>query len=678
MLSDDKQPVRRTVIVTSGPLSQAAGKYVADLMVCRGGPAAAVAVVDADAADVDAAAAGVEDEGFPASLQQALTRISPPNLGSVLAESGWRLVYPRDLQVFLVADTTTDGDKRIRVLSQWVVDVAYRYLGLECLPTLIWLASDVPAETISCLTGTAAPPFAQNIVALSVLNEEGLLLPEASGLSLLTGELLWCLVATPLQDQFAEWAASTDTLAGGATPITTVGLTAWSWSPKAAEAAYIRQWLQDVLALWLAVPAVDPPLEGLHVWLQEQALDLAGLWARLSADIDQACPAYAHLARTYPWPWQMRDHVQALKQAYEADVAAIAGQKQAAALCQAEILPQASETLRRELAAMMDTRPIGGSATAVAWLWALARTWDDLYEQLLDEAATYDGLDADLAEERGEVEAQLREWLETWPGGAWRYWARVWRWPALGWRYWQMRQLGLRLAALLGQQSVRQRQRSRQTAVGQTLAELGRLARQWHRQAGEIGEMLASWQGAISGDDVAIADSLPGICRKLTLPVPLYARLVPDLPQEAALAAEAVSGLGRQIERLDAALLADLRQVAAARLVGVWQITAVDVLAAAHETPADWAQWQRAAWEAAAPLWRYDEGCLPETARRSDDAWACFIGAGAGELPPLLTQGDGAAGGLSQTSGLESGDRQRLFFLRLRRGLTPEAMVLAR
>ncbi|MBP6470783.1 MAG: hypothetical protein KA773_10105 [Chloroflexi bacterium] len=671
MLSDDKQPVRRTVIVTSGPLSQVAGQYLADLMVCRGGPAAAVVVVDADAA-------GAEDEGFLASLQQALTRISPPNLGSVLAESGWRLVYPRDLQVFLVADTTTDGDKRIRVLSQWVIDAAYRYLGLECLPTLIWLASGPPAETISCLAGTVAPPFTQNIVALSVLNEEGLLLPEASGLSLLTGELLWCLVATPLQAQFAEWAASTDTLAGGATPITTVGLTAWSWSPKAVEAAFIRQWLQDVLALWLAGPAVDPPSEGLHVWLQEQALDRAGLWARLSADIDQACPAYAHLARTYPWPWQMHAHVQALKQAYEADVATIAGQKQAAALCQAEILPQASETLRRELAAMMDTRPIGGSATAVAWLWALARTWDDLYEQLLDEAATYDGLDADLAEERGEVEAQLRERLESWPGGAWRFWARVWRWPALGWRYWQLRQLGLRLAALLGQQSVRQRQRAGQTAVGQTLAELGHLARQWHRQAGEIGEMLASWQGAIGGDDAATVDSLSGICRELALPVSLYARLVSDLPQEAALAAEAVSGLGRQIERLDAGLLADLRQVAAARLAGVWQITAVHVLAAAHETPAQWGLWRRAAWEAASPLWRYDEGCLPETSRRPRDAWTCFIGAGVSELPALWAQGDGATAEFAQASWLESGDRRRLFLLRLRRGLTPEAMVMSK
>jgi len=667
MILDNKQSVRRTVIVTAGPLSQAAGQYVADLMVCRDGPAAAVAVVDVDVADA-------EEVGFLTLLQQALSRISPPDLGSVLAKSGWELMYPRDLQVFLVADTTADGDRGIRVLSKWVVDAAYRYLGLECLPTLIWLASGTQAETISCLVGTVAPPFAQNIVALSLLNEEGLLLPEASGLSLLAAELLWCLIATPLQAQFTEWAASPETLAGGATPITTVGLAAWSWSPEAAEAVYVRQWLHDVLTMWLSVPTVVPPLEGVHVWLQAQALDRAGLQARLSEDATHVAPAYVHLARTYPWPWQMRAHAQALKEAYEADIAAIVGQKQVAALRQAEILRQASETLRRELAVMLDAQPIGGSATAVAWLWALARAWDDLYELLLDEAATYDGVDADLAGERGEVEAQLREQLETWPSAAWRYWVAVWRWPALGWRYWQLRQLGLRLAALLGQQLVRQRQKAGQTAVGQTLAELGRLARQWHRQAGEIGEMLASWQGIVGGDEVAAVDSLAGVCQEMALPTSLYARLVPDLPQEAALAAAAVRGLGRQIEQIDAGLLVDLRRLAAARLDGVWQITAVDVLAAAHETAEEWELWRRTAWETAAPLWRYDEGCVPETSRHPRDVWTCFIGAGVSELPAVWAQEKG----MIQVSWLESGDRRRLFLLRLRRGLTPEALAMSK
>lgn len=674
MSSDEKQAVRRTVIVTLGPLAQTAGTYFMDLLTDRDGPHTAVAVVNL-------VETGMTDEGaFLDSLAQALTHISPPNLGSLLAQTGWQLVYPRDLQIFLVADTGADGDGRIRAFSQQVVDAVYGHLGLECLPTLIWLASGSPEETAVCLQGCVTPPLAQNILALSLLNEEGLRLAEPAALCHLTGELLWCLITTPLQVHFAEWATPAETVADGATPITTVGLTAWGWSPERAREVFARQWLQDVLALWLTNPAAAPSAQALHIWLQERALDRAGLTTRLQGDGQESSPNYAHLARHYPWPWQMRAHLQGLRGCYEEDTAVIADQKRQVATHQADTLRQVTEALSADLVERINAQPIGGSVAAAVWLWALAATCDDLYEQMLDDNATYDGLDADLAEERGAIEATLRESLESWPGDSWRYWLglmlRPWRWPGLAWRYWRLRQLGLRLAALLSQQIVRHRQRVIQAGVGQTLAEMSRLVRQWHGRAGEIEAMLASW-----GQDMqTIATSPPehdsGFCQALPLPSALYAQFVPNIHQEAALAAKVVDGLGRQIERLDEDLFIELRQLAEERLAVVWRTTAVDVLAATFETAEEWAQWRRAAWQAASPVWRYDEGCLPQMSRRSDGVWACFIGAGASKLPAMLALEESAAVELEPVSWLESGDSRRLFLVRLRRGLTPAALML--
>jgi hypothetical protein len=687
MLMVEKQTVRRTIVVTWGTLATAAGDYFADVLARRNGPAPAIAVVNAP---VSAAGPipGQDDSAFSAGLLTALAQISPPNLGSLLAQDGWWLAQPRDLQLFLVADVVAGGEQAVRRLSQAVTDAAYRYLGLECAPTLIWLAAEDEATAV-CLSGSASPPFAQNIVALSPLNEEGLRLTDVTALAQITGELLWCLIATPFQAQFADWASSPGNAGmGSVTPLTVAGLSVWEWSPAAALEQFSHRWLQDVLAFWLNPADGALPAERIYGWLQAQGLDREGLAGRLLTETPGA-PAYGRLARHYPWPWRLPAYAQALKREYEADTVVVADYRQQAGQQVTAVLEETTARLADFVTELLAGQPVGGSALASEWLWSLATICDGLYEQMLDEAATYDGIDANLAEERGEVEAHLRTRLETWPGPSWRRWLalalRPWRWPKLIWRYWQVRQLGVRLAALLAQQSARQRQKGRQTVVSQTLAEIGRLARQWHGYADEWGEMLGNWQRWVIGQ--AATDPGPenptvtgleagGPLTVLPLPKALYGQMIADGREEAALAAATVGGLGAQVRQLDERLLNELRRLATTRLEALREVTAVDVLAALHETPLAWEQWWQTARQMATPLWRYDESCLPETARRASDVWSCFVGAGASCLPDALTQaGIAAVGELEQAQWLESADRRRLIILRLRRGLTPEAMT---
>ncbi|MBK8989886.1 MAG: hypothetical protein IPM39_28125 [Chloroflexi bacterium] len=683
MVSDEQKKVTRTLVVTWGALAEMAGQGLSQLLVNRRGPAAAVTVVQAPQEGAP------DDEPFNENLVAALNHISQPNISSLLAGQGWLLARPRDMQIFLVADVAAKRAGYIRALSQHIGDAIYRHLGLECAPTLIWLAPDNNDDAASCLEESAAPPFFQTILALNVLNEEGLRLSDPAALGLVAGELLWGLVATPLQACVPEWVAAHDTATlSSATPIASVGLAVWQWSPSETIPRFIRRWVQEVLSFWLAAPEESLTAPALHAWLQAQQLDREGLTARFTAGEPFAAPSYARLARHYPWPWQMRQHLQSLKQSYEADAARLQEQKQANNQIVGEIIRATGREFVDSLTTSLDGEPVGGMVAAVVWLSALAALCDDLYEQMLDDAAAYDGLDTDLAEERGEVEAGMRACLESWPGGYWRHWLgvglRVWRWPTLAWRYWRLRQTGLRLAGLLAQQSVRQRQRLAQTAVNQTLAELARLARQWQGQVAELGDMLASWQrseadeslteGSPTAPDAPIYTDIP--LNRLRFPEALYLHLFPDGRQEATWAAERLGGLGRQIGRLDETLFVGLHRLAEGRMAGVWQATAVTVLSAHLTTSADWTAWWQSAWQAATPLWRYDESRLPETARRPHDTCSWFIGAGASRLPEHLTaEGAVAAAELEQTSWLDSADRERLILFRLRRGLTAQAMA---
>jgi hypothetical protein len=683
MVFDAQSKTTRTLVVTWGALAETAGESLAGLLVKRRGPEAAVAVVGASPVG------GVGDESFAESLITALNQISRPNISSLLAGQGWLLARPRDLQIFLVADITPEGAGGIRALSQHIGDLIYRHLGLECAATLIWLAPDNSADAARCLEESAAPPLFASILALSVLNEEGLRLPDPAALGPLAGEMLWCLIATPLQSSAPDWVMAHDSGAmGSATPISSVGLAVWQWSPAEATPCFIRRWVQETLAGWLAAPEANPGRVALHTWLQAQQLDRAGLAARLDLGETLAAPPYSRLAQHYPWPWQMRQHLQVLKQQYEADSARVQAQKEAIHQTAAEILQATGQQLADSLAASLDAQPGGGATAAGIWLSLLAATCDELYEQMLDEAAAYDGVDADLAEARGEAEAEMRVGLENWPVAHWRPWLgiglRVWRWPRLAWRYWRLRQVGLWLAGLLAQQSARQRQKLGQTAVAQTLAELGRLARQWQGQVAELGDMLASWQRS-GADDLptknspAASDGQTGAAAplyKLPFSEALYLHLFPDSQQEADWAAERLGGLGRQLERLDETLFVELRRLAEKRMAVVWETTAVTVLTTNLTAPAEWARWWQDARQAATPLWRCDESRLPELSRRPQDTCSWFVGAGASHLPDqLLAEGAVAAAELEQTTWIDSADRERLIHLRLRRGLTAQAMA---
>jgi hypothetical protein len=660
--------VARTLIITWGGLAKAAGEQLSLRLRERQGPATAVAVIHLP----EAGANGAE---FTTQLGTVLTQVSPPNLPGLLAQTGWRLRPEREIRLILVLDAVAEADRMAQWAGQSVVDAAYRQLGVECQVTLLWLAPEMEETVEACLQATASFSYTPYVMALSLTNETGLRLPVPEALSTIGAEVLWSLCTTPFYDFLKGVLTDVDQIYTGLPALVSLGISVWEWSPTAVFNVYSRRWQQTVLSHWLSRAETEPAPEAVAAWQQEQALDKGSLVAGLVAARDTLRPAYSALARHFPWPWHVPGQINQLKSLFQEDMAAMAAVGKQAAQDMAGKREQAAEQIALYLASVLDGQPIAGIDTAAQWVWSLADAFDAAYEQMLDEAAAYDGIDSDLAVERGQVEAQIRERLSNWPGAHWRYWLgvvwRFWRWPKLFWRYWQLRQLGLRLAGLLMQQSVRLREQAKHATAARLMAELARLARQEHSCVTEIGEMLASWQGEIRNEKEEGQDEMEMGVVLLPVPDELYDRLIIDAEQEAILAAEAIGGLGQQLRQLDDAIVIPLAKLAGERLAGLWTLTAVDILDALLSTTHDWQAWQQAAWQAATPLWRYDEGQLSETARRENWTGVCVIGAGVDRLAATMTEH--ASSALTEDGNschwLAAADHRRLIVIRLRRGL---------
>lgn len=689
MNSDENNWVARTLIITWGELAKAAGDQLLLRLRERNGPETAVAVTHLSEVEADG-------EELARNLANALTLISPPNLPGLLAQAGWRLRPEREIRVVLVLDAAAEANQMAQWVGQIAVGAVYRQLGIECQVTLLWLAPEM-TETVEyclqtvCLQAAASFSYSPHVMALSLTNETGLRLPAPEALSTIGAEVLWSLCATPFYDFLKELLTDADQLYTGAPPLVSLGISVWEWSPPAVFEAYSRRWQQTVLGHWLSRAETGPSPEAIAVWQQEQALDKESLLTSLVAAHNMPLIAYSVLARHFPWPWHVPSQVNQLKSLFQEDMENMAAFRKQAAQELAGKQEQTAEQITLYLTSVLDEQPIAGIDAAAQWAWSLADAFDAIYEQMLDEAATYDGIDNDLAVERGQVEAEIREVLNDWPGAHWRHWLgvawRFWQWPKLVWRYWQLRQLGLRLAGLLVQQSVRQREQTKHAAVARLMAELARLARQEHSRVAEIGEMLATLQdergeksgngyAAEAGNEAKADECSAGI---VLLPVPdmLYDHFIVDAEQEAILAAEAVGGLGQQLRQLDDAIIVPLNKLAEARLAGVWEKTAVDALDALLPTDQDWVVWQQVAWQAATPLWRYDEGQLSEAARRENWTGTCVIGAGADRLMTAFARRmEMALGNDGQSCyPLLSSDRRRLVVIRLRRGVALSGLM---
>ena len=657
-------PIRRTLVLTVGPVADGAGEAFKERVMAAPGVETAVAVLQASAD---------RGNGVDASRQltDTLTRISPPSLSQSLAEAGWQLVEPRRLHLILLADTAPGAEQKIRIVGETAVTTIYRHLGMDSSVTLIWLAEAIDTDAESCVHASFS--FVPQVVALSLLNEDGLRLPETVALSQTAAELVWCLTGTPFYHYLAESLAASEDVYTGQSLVTAMGVAVWGWSQTAVYEALLKRWQAGVYARWLAKAEADPTPEMIATWLQQQKLDSDGVKTATSATLSTGVtakrfppsPDYERVARDWPWPWALNKQIVHLKEMFQADGDNITVFKQHAEQQLHLLKGDADERLFTFLGNLLDTQPEAGIDVASRWAWSLQAAWDGLYEQMQDDAATYDGIDQDLAGERGLIDGEIREWQEGWPGGPWSRWLpyswRVWQWPQLAWHYWHLRQLGLRLARVLAQQSGRRQEKAVQGLVAKTMSELARQGRQWHGRVEEVGEMLKAERGRMK--DEGENDEWVGLEIK---------GLAVEMGEETKVAAEAIGGLGRQLRLLDDVVLQNLDAVAQERLQGVWAVTAVDLLESLYPTPDAWQSWWQSMHHRAAPLWCYDEGLLSEADRQQQWTGTCVLGAGVDRLPDMSNpvHVNGTSPPEKTISRIPSADHSRLLIIRIRHGVT--------
>lgn len=663
-----RQMAQRTLILTEGIIAQESGQRLQRTLQERPSPAPALAVVDCHEQ---------EWEVWETAVAAALTHISPPNLAAQLHRTGWQLAEPAEIVLILLADVSPGSGQRVSELLSQTSALVYTHLGLESVPMLIWLASDVDPQTLTdCLAQQLL--LAYPALALSLRNESGLRLPAPENLAESGAELLWLLTTTPLRE-LGEWInGSQGEGYGNEMTFCTVGLHVWRWSSVAVQARFLHRWLTEVLAHWLARTPETATLTQVSSWLEASAISPAGFASHVLAPAEQRIPDFYAENWLMPFPWRIRQHLADMYLAEAADEEEVTKLQPLAQLRMAEPLEQAVRSLTTEAQALLDAFPIAGIAYVCDWLQQAAAICRQTCEQLLDQQEVQQGSDGFLANERGLLAAQLKEWLSGWPESGWRAWLRVafrpWRWPFYLWRYWQLRQAGQQLSEILRRQAGRRRQETIQAAIRQALCETERLIWHKHNQVEEIGDLLSALARELSQEVSAAYLAEDAICATgLTswLPTPwsLYERLAPDPAAEAISAAAACGGLGQQLNRLDERIGVTLTQFGAKRLTAVKRFTTVDILLAALSVKEPLLTIWQNGWEAASPLWRYDEARLNESARAWQRQRAFVCGGDAPSLADLL--GDAA----EAITWIDSADREQLFVLRARTGLTLSALT---
>ncbi|MEW5989098.1 MAG: hypothetical protein AB1791_20925, partial [Chloroflexota bacterium] len=251
--------VQRSLVVTCGPLANQVGERLTARLQERVGPAEVVAVVAADHAQ---------------ALESALVQISQMAGKANLSQKGWQLERFNEIAVYLILDLDERDDLDVPELMATIAAAAHRQLGATTTALLLSLVTDSVRQQDDKVTRwpgdkvaedssatpsplhpvTLAPPhlFPRGAFILSLLNEEGLRLADASTMVETAAEALWAFIATPLHDTL-EWLATQSPNAG----LSTLGLHVWGWSPTPWQEALTRRWLLDVLTCWLSAVEED-------------------------------------------------------------------------------------------------------------------------------------------------------------------------------------------------------------------------------------------------------------------------------------------------------------------------------------------------------------------------------------------------------------------------------------
>ncbi len=647
--------LKRTLILTGGPLSDQCGRRWQQVWSERQGPPLGCAWLSAKLDEADAT--------LPERLAQTIRQMSPAALPAQLLATGWHLDNGPDLDLILLLDARPELAAWSQTLVDQVQTAVHRELGLETAVLLLCIAGETTGEADEPL-----PPnlncFGRGVWLLGLLNETGLRLPETDDLVAITAELLWALTATPIRHL-------PETIEIGT--VSSVGLSGWSWLPADTAAAFAQQWQRAVLTHWLSASeaTVAAITTAAAVWLEEELWTARGLAPAALPEEEARLPPFAPKVWQAPRPWQVRRHLLDLHLLDAADAEAQPQRSEWACFRLDEPLCERHNRLLDYLEQLLDQKPCGGIDHACRWLEALVHALEQQYRALSQQEANRSRRDAELAQQRGALEAELKSLLEKWPDPSWRSWlrplVRPWRWPGLLWSYWQIRQRGQRLLPLLRQQATRRREQAVTAAVGQALLELVRLVRRAQSQVEEIGDMVRAVRRQLPDPNLA-----PGLSRPTSpfsvLPASagLYEQIVTDETAAAEDAAQAVGGLGQQLRRLDDAHIGEkLASFARQQLQLLSQETAVTVWTAlANQTETTSDDWWHALWSLATPLWPYDEARLPETARQQSGHSSYICAAAAPNQQPRLPWAE-----REPTTWLPMADAERAYLLRLRWGL---------
>lgn len=654
--------LKRTLILTGGILSDQCGQRWQQVWLDRQGPPLGCAWLSVNPDEVDTT--------LSEQLAQTIRQMSPATLPAHLLAAGWHLDNGPDLDLILLLDNQPKlADWSLALVDQ-VQTAVYRELGLETAALLLCIAGDPTGEVNEARTTAVDRPllpnhncFGRGIWLLGLLNEAGLRLPETDDLITITAELLWTLTATPIRHL-------PETIEVGT--VTSVGLSGWSWSLTDTAAAFAHQWQRAVLTHWLSVSEATAAdiATAAAVWLEKESWTARALAPVALPEEEARLPVFAPKVWQAPRPWQLRRHLLDLHLLDAADIEAQAQRCEWACFRLDEPLCERHGRLLDYLEQMLDQNPCGGIDHTYRWLEALVHALEQQYRTLGQQEANRSRRDAELAQQRGALEAELKPLLEKWPDPTWHSWLRSllrpWRWPGLLWSYWQIRQHGQRLLPLLYQQATRRREQAAAAAVGQALLELVRLVRRAQSQVEEIGDMVQAMRRQLPNPDLAQTLSQPtSSFSVLPASLSLYEQIVADETSAAESAAQAVGGLGQQLRRLDDVRIGEkLAAFAQQQMQSLNKETAVTVWATlANQPETDASDWWQALWSLATPLWPYDETRLPETARQ-EAGHSSYLCTAFPNREPQLPWAE-----REPVTCLPMADGERAYLLRLRWGL---------
>lgn len=588
--------VQRSLVITFGPLAVSAGQELRKLLAAPGQPAAAVAVV-------------LGDDRFPddaPTVVDVLDTISRPWLRRELAEAGWALDRLDELGLLVLVDATA-GEPDVSAAVGCVREAARARLGIGVGVLLVALCPEPGGDALDRLHRLLTDPvFDRGVVVLGRARLDGLRLESDAALAVAAGGLAHSLIVTPLRDAPAnilttppdDWDHAPSVMPEVETrdtvrwPALTMGIARWSWTATATRAALAHHWVVTALDAWLA-GGVDPPALVAQAlgWLEQRD---AGPEA-LSTLTEGRLLAAAAPAWQAPQPWAIRSALDRLRWPQGPVVTGEASETLAGRVAEWAAL------LWAECRDTLDRNPAGGLTRAATWVATLQAQSAGLAERAAARQEREGTTAAELARDAAALDATLDSLLAGWPGGEPAAWLpvlwRPWRWPRLALTYAALNRAGRALRELAVAQATLAREQAITTALLNTYA---RWAAELERLAGhldEIGDMLRFVRGELE----ASAPAGPA-------PLALYAQLLADPLEEAALAASAVGRLGRQLDALDDDFVDDLSAAGWQRFALVDTLDAVAALPYFYPTAEAAAAWWQDLCEDAAPLWPASDG----------------------------------------------------------------------